>query len=100
MQKLNIIDRETATLEFVDGTHDANILQMRVMPYKLYLQTKHWQHFRGETLKFAQYKCQLCNCKDKELNVYHRDYINLGYETFNDVIVLCGDCHKIFHGKN
>jgi 5-methylcytosine-specific restriction endonuclease McrA len=95
----SVISREQATLEFIDSTFVISIAQMRNMPYKLYLQTEHWQHFRSEALKFAQYKCQLCGTKDEVLNVHHRDYSNIGCETFNDVIVLCEKCHGIHHGK-
>jgi len=94
-----VMDRDTAVLQFIDGTHDITISQMRSMPYKLYLQTKHWQHFRVEALRFAQYKCEHCGCENEELNVHHKSYINVGCETFNDVIVLCKECHRIFHGK-
>ncbi len=99
-QKINVIDRNTATLEYVDGVFEVAVLQLQTMPYKLYLQTKHWQHFRVEALKAAQYKCQLCNENKEQLDVHHRDYINRGCETFNDVIVLCDPCHKKFHGKD
>lgn len=99
MQDQKIIDRDTATLEFVDGVYEVLILKMKTIPYKLYLQTQHWQHFRKEALKAAQYKCQLCNEKNQQLDVHHRDYTNIGRETFNDVIVLCDPCHKIFHKK-
>jgi len=95
--ELNVISRATAALEFVNGVYEASILQMKALPYKLYLKTEHWQHFRIEALKFYQHKCQLCNEKEKQLDVHHRDYKNLGCETFNDVIVLCDPCHKTFH---
>lgn len=86
-------------LEFIDGTYNISVWQLQNMPYKLYLETEHWKHFRAETLKFAQYKCQLCNSKDTELNVHHKNYDNVGRETFNDVIVLCKLCHGTHHGK-
>lgn len=92
------LDFKEHRLEFVDTTFLVSIAQMRGMPYKEYLTTAHWQHFRGEALKFAQYKCQLCS--DKELlEVHHRSYENIGCETFNDVIVLCDKCHGIHHRK-
>jgi hypothetical protein len=97
--ELNIIDRQTAALEYINGVYEIAILQLRNMPYEQYLQTEHWQHFRLEALKAAQYRCQLCNGNDRQLDVHHRDYKNLGCETFNDVIVLCNPCHKTFHGK-
>ena len=85
------------TMEFIDQTNDVAIWQMKNMPYKLYLLTRHWQHFRKEALKFYQNKCQTCG-KVTVLDVHHRSYDNIGEETFNDVIVLCHECHGKFHG--
>jgi 5-methylcytosine-specific restriction endonuclease McrA len=92
------LDFKEHRLEFVDTTFLVSIAQMRGMPYKEYLRTRHWQHFKQEALKFYQYKCQLCSAKDTQLDVHHRTYENLGCETFNDVIVLCNDCHGKQHG--
>jgi 5-methylcytosine-specific restriction endonuclease McrA len=94
-----IISRAEAALEFIDSTYMISLTQMRAMPYKEYLKTAHWQHFRSEALKFYQGKCQLCSSKDRQLEVHHRNYDNVGCETFNDVIVLCEDCHGKFHNK-
>lgn len=69
VQKIEVISRNVAALEFIDGVCSVAIMQMQNMPYKLYLQTQHWQHFRKEALKAAQYECQLCNEKDKQLDV-------------------------------
>lgn len=87
------------TIETMNELYEIALLRLQSLPYKLYLQTEHWKHFRAEALKHEQYKCQLCNSKDKELNVHHRSYENIGRETFNDVIVLCKDCHEKFHSK-
>lgn len=87
-----------SVLEFIDTTYNISVWQHKNIAYKLYVKTEHWQHFRTEALKFAQYKCQLCNAKDAELNVHHKNYDNLGRETFNDVIVLCKECHEVHHG--
>jgi len=48
-------------------------------------------------LKRAKYSCQLCNSKDN-LNVHHRTYERRGHELASDLIVLCKQCHKTFHG--
>ena len=72
---------------------------LKKMPYSEYLQTEHWLHFKSEALKNAQHRCKLCNTNDDTLHVHHNNYDNRGRETFNDVIVLCGDCHAKFHGK-
>ena len=66
------------------------------MPYSDYLQTDHWQNIRKEALRRAGYRCQVCNCGGL-LDVHHRTYENKGYERWNDVIVLCRNCHQVFH---
>lgn len=96
--QLDVISREQASLEFIDSTYVIALMQMRGMSYKEYLKTAHWQHFRQEALKFYRYTCQLCDGKNRQLDVHHRTYDNLGCETFNDVIVLCDDCHGKHHG--
>lgn len=73
--------------------------QLREMDYKEYLETDHWLHFRQEAYKWASYKCQLCDKSQTTLNVHHKNYENKGRETFNDIIVLCHNCHKKYHNK-
>lgn len=75
------------------------IQYFKSMPYEEYLLTEHWRHFRNEALKWADHKCQLCNEEDTTLIVHHKTYENRGRETFNDVIVLCEDCHRLVHEK-
>lgn len=70
---------------------------MKFMQYNDYLITEHWLHFKGECLKFYGTKCMVCNSDDSIPYVHHRTYENRGRETFNDVIVLCEKCHKLFH---
>ncbi|MCK4623146.1 MAG: HNH endonuclease [Desulfuromonadales bacterium] len=75
------------------------INSLRKMPYKNYLRTKHWRHFRSEEIKFFQNKCQMCSSIEKEysLHLHHNSYKNRGRETFNDVILLCKKCHQKHH---
>ena len=78
------------------------IYKLRTMPYKDYLKTWHWKHFRREAIKFYQGKCQLCGKKEEHeynLHLHHNSYENRGRETFNDVILLCANCHKTHHNK-
>ena len=44
-------------------------------------------------------RCQLCN-QTESLQVHHRDYSIHGKEhvSLNDLTVLCGFCHGVFHG--
>lgn len=72
---------------------------LKYMPYNEYLTTEHWLHFKDEVLKFYRYSCQVCNSKS-HLNVHHKTYENRGRETFNDVILICSECHEKIHGKH
>lgn len=69
--------------------------QLQTMPYAEYLQTPEWAKKRGKALRFAGYKCQLCNSKEN-LNVHHRTYERRGHELMGDLTVLCNDCHTTF----
>jgi hypothetical protein len=67
------------------------------MAYRDYLQTAHWELTRAAALERAKHRCQLCNGLKGGLNVHHRTYERLGNELPEDLIVLCRDCHTIFH---
>ena len=66
--------------------------------YKEYLRSEHWKEIRSAALKRAGYKCQVCGY-NKNLQVHHNNYKNIGHEEDTDLVVLCWKCHKTFHGK-
>lgn len=66
------------------------------MPYADYLKSPEWAQKRQRALRFAGFRCQLCNSPER-LNVHHRTYERLGQELMGDLITLCNDCHSIFH---
>lgn len=66
------------------------------MPYREYLQTPEWRERRHKALLRAKFSCQVC-CSKSSLNVHHRTYVRVGDEDPGDLIVLCEDCHGIFH---
>ncbi len=70
----------------------------QTMPYAEYLQTSDWATRRAKALRFAGYRCQICNSPE-ELNVHHRTYERLGHEHMGDLITLCKNCHEIFHNN-
>lgn len=86
-----------------DELYREYINYLRSMDYrKEYLKSEHWKHFRKEALKFYNYECTLCKKKGgngRGLNVHHNNYKNIGRETFNDIVVICNECHKRHHGK-
>jgi hypothetical protein len=68
-----------------------------LLPYQEYLQTEHWAKARKTALERADFKCRVCNVGDTELHVHHRTYQRLGREREEDLIVLCKECHSLFH---
>ncbi len=76
---------------------EARIQQAKAMPYADYLATIWWQEKRREVVKKARGQCQLCNNRGVELHVHHKTYANLGSEDWEDLIVLCSDCHARHH---
>jgi 5-methylcytosine-specific restriction endonuclease McrA len=85
----------------VDGMmaqYKAKVQGLRAQPYADYLKTDHWQKTRQKALLRAGYKCQVCSAVS-ELHVHHRTYLRRGEERASDVIVLCAECHGIFHAN-
>ena len=82
-----------------DDIYTQYLNHMYKLKYNDYLLTEHWKHFAKEAIKHYRYKCTLCNAKEVTLHIHHKTYENLGRETFNDVICLCAECHKMVHGK-
>ncbi len=64
--------------------------------YKAYLKSPEWKEKRQRVLQFWDYKCATCS-SPLDLHVHHRTYQRVGDEAFNDLIVLCENCHAKFH---
>ena len=77
--------------------YEQRLYQLKHMPYHQYLQTPEWKARRQKHLKSARYRCQVCNSPNQPLDVHHRTYARRGQEYFPDLIVLCRECHGIFH---
>ena len=73
-------------------------LTQRQLEYREYLKTDHWLEIRDKALQRAGHKCQVCGY-NKNLQVHHNTYKNLGHEKPSDLVVLCWKCHKTFHHK-
>ena len=71
---------------------------MTYVDYDEYIQSDEWREKRIERLKFADFRCEICN-KPSNLHVHHRTYGNLGDEPIEDLIVLCEECHGVFHDR-
>lgn len=74
-----------------------DLRSLRTMPYSEYLMTPAWRETRNRALCAVGYSCQICNAHGVELHVHHRTYERRGYEQPFDLIVLCSECHQLFH---
>lgn len=73
--------------------------ELQKMPYQEYLKTPEWRQRRQKHLQSAGFRCQVCNANGVTLHVHHRTYERRGTERFSDLIVLCRECHELFHQK-
>jgi 5-methylcytosine-specific restriction endonuclease McrA len=67
--------------------------------YQEYLKSDHWANFTVEARMRLPYRCVACGNRGngKPLHLHHRSYDNLGAETLDEVIFLCGWCHRKTH---
>lgn len=75
---------------------------LKGMKYEEFLQTDYWKLVSEQARINAHYKCQLCGCNDKKLNVHHNTYEHRGeeFKHMEDLICLCEDCHNFYHKKD
>jgi len=66
------------------------------MKYSDYLKTKHWENVRRQVLDAYEHACSFCCAKD-DIHVHHRTYKRIGNEHWGDLVVLCKECHAVFH---
>lgn len=65
----------------------------RSREYRLYINSAEWKQRCADFIMRAGGKCQICRGSGN-LDVHHRDYDCLGFEEFDDVMVICRRCHK------
>lgn len=77
------------------------VRELKEMKYEDFLQTDYWKMVSEQARINAHYKCQLCGCNDKKLNVHHNTYEHRGeeFKHMEDLICLCEDCHNFYHSK-
>lgn len=68
----------------------------RSISYRAYLRGAVWAQKRAAAIARAGYRCQVCN-RSGRLEVHHRDYSVCGHESEADLLVLCQECHALFH---
>ncbi len=74
------------------------IQRLRDLPYPDYLQTSLWLSTRRLAILLADGQCEKCH-KKENLDVYHKNFDQLGQETKKDIVVLCPLCSKDNNGN-
>ena len=64
--------------------------------YHAYLMSDVWTVRKHAARAAAGGRCQICNYGGR-LDVHHRTYERIGNELPTDVVVLCRQCHRLFH---
>jgi len=64
--------------------------------YHKYLLSEKWRVFRELALEFYGRVCGKCGGRFN-LQVHHKNYINIFNESFADVMILCKVCHRNEH---
>lgn len=72
-------------------------ISIKDLSYQEYLDSSIWQIKRKIFLKELGNRCFYCG-KSDNLNVHHKDYNNIGFETKNNVRIVCNKCHREIHG--
>jgi 5-methylcytosine-specific restriction endonuclease McrA len=75
------------------------IAWIRAESYSDYLRSNRWRRVRMVVLKRDGFKCAKCSTA-KNLHVHHITYKRLGDEDLDDLISLCGRCHRAAHSAD
>lgn len=82
-----------------DLTPPANKAEWKEWYSNIYLQSRHWRKRRNRSLVLANFRCEECSY-NRNLQVHHLTYKNLGNENDGDLEVLCRKCHRKVHHLN
>jgi RNase P subunit RPR2 len=65
--------------------------------YQEYLESDQWKQRAKQERSFWNNRCVLCHRSQNVLHVHHSTYVRLGNEAHGDLVVLCNNCHEMFH---
>lgn len=83
-----------------------SVSELRSLPYPEYLKSMHWKATRAAMMLLHNARCQSQKCGwgdgwwmggEYDLNVHHLTYKNRGNERYEDLLLLCRDCHTKVH---
>lgn len=80
-----------------DLRQQALLAEYRQRPYAERRQTREWAQLKRQIHCRDGYRCRLCGNGEGPLHVHHCTYENYAEERLEDLITLCGECHRRFH---
>jgi 5-methylcytosine-specific restriction endonuclease McrA len=69
-----------------------------MIDYATYISSPEWHAKATDAKRRAGWECALNPEHRGHLEVHHRTYARLGHERPTDLIVLCEECHRRYHG--
>jgi hypothetical protein len=67
--------------------------------YGVYLASPVWRTIRNEALRRDDFRCAKCG-RRRDLEVHHLTYRRVGAESPEDLVTLCGSCHRKVEGTS
>ena len=74
------------------------IIELKEMSYDAFLQTDEWKAKADAAKQRYGGRCALDDAHPAE-HAHHRTYVRRGREHPDDLVPICADCHKKFHGR-
>lgn len=72
--------------------------------YDAYMHSDEWERFKDRRRNSPFCRGHFCHAKGcnsiHKLQFHHRTYQNFGKENFQDVVLICRECHKRIHKLN
>lgn len=72
-------------------------IQQSKMFYGKYIHSKQWKVLKECVLEERGNFCECCDKETDRLDLHHITYDHVGYESREEVLLLCRDCHKDIH---
>lgn len=76
----------------------ASIGAPTAVEYDAYIRSPEWTTRADAAKTRAGGRCQVC-CSSRDIQAHHRTYERLGRERPEDIVVLCDECHGLFHSN-
>jgi 5-methylcytosine-specific restriction endonuclease McrA len=88
--------RHSWIIKIVSGKgHSEIFIEPLYIIHREYINSKKWKAIKSIKLE-EQDVCENCGI-DTDLHVHHKHYNTLGFESMDDLMVLCANCHKKLH---